>query len=1220
MTYASWVPMFASKYGKAAKIMVLGSAVLCGAPALADVDFSKLGDILRGDRDLLRDDDLVFSGNLVFSDNSGVSVEPTQIFFMTSDSKIATVRRVVLDGGYLWNRSLAVGRIFNLPWDVIADVTSSDISSSGVVLTVSVVDPVGRGRIADRIDDKTAFADYAAAADFNYDGYDELMVHTDAGEVFVGTAKNINNMSSGLNWHRMGGQNFDVHNAVRDLTVIELVEPNAIKEKRYKALLVAKPKGENKVILTAQVVDPITLEGRSTALSSELKLPGAKGSIGSISLAVGQFGALDHDQLLVAYRDGERSVRVAAYDVSPTRGYVIRNVLDLGKGEDVVIKKGRLNGVGAFDQAVVWLGNKTEPRSSTLGVLAFDQNLNIANPARLSFGPECFSDFAVGRFDSRQKQDANAPGFNQQVAMLWRPNCGSHNDSDKKLLVAIYDVDVQHGYQISPASSYYEQINADVHFGYGQLAAGDLQGRSLRLGSPVKLTSKETSYRVALQSPPMHVDWAVPMGAAEPSVLNLSAAPDRFYTTYSSSSTASVAASHKKSVGAASGGFFKVEGALGGAWDKDNFFAAQTKGSIQWKTDVTNDALFSQDKARTDELKAGSGFSDMLWYSSTIHYSYVYPVLGQSVCPDSRPDCSESEQGPMVAQFGVDTVVKPVYEAGAGVEWYQPVTEPGNVFSYPNSKEQLSSRKVNPGFQALTEAEPSWVFTDGIPVDQAYRWDQSAKSEKTLATTTSFNVEQGGGVKSLLTKGVYAQVDTLAGATRNDLDMRQDTSSTRLSQSTGITLSKGGQVFPDPGSYKYAVQAYIFGRNRPDNWPDFAHAAADIRTHGPIQVGYNADLESAGGWWQRTYTLPDVALNHPSRWRIETKAVDDQAGTACRGSACAVFNEANVNDVWNSQFYWMRGFFVTSVGTTPAETLEGSLQKSELTAGERVSLRARVYNYSLAGIAGGNRVKVRFYGQVWNRNGNRPTGGSFLIDEKTYDYLPGFGTAPSDDLNWIWAETEFDPSPYENKDLVFWMAVWLEDGKGQKAAEMPDHGLTSLPGTLNSMTQLAAGGGGLLERHSNNIGLYRYAFHVFPAKDVAPLAAAEFSESPDADVLVSEEKVKRRDKTKAVKFRVTPRQSVFPGDTVTVELILENLDVPVDLPTDVYFFDSDPDMNPEDESDAPFESERISYMGAYEKLSVEVPYVAEHCGKNVIYAVVPERNIKVKTRFRVICR
>jgi hypothetical protein len=136
------------------------------------------------------------------------------------------------------------------------------------------------------------------------------------------------------------------------------------------------------------------------------------------------------------------------------------------------------------------------------------------------------------------------------------------------------------------------------------------------------------------------------------------------------------------------------------------------------------------------------------------------------------------------------------------------------------------------------------------------------------------------------------------------------------------------------------------------------------------------------------------------------------------GKFCAVFNDAKPSDVWLSPFHWMRGFYVT-----PAATNDTSAQMSQLTAGETVRLNARVYNYSLANMPVGSEVKVRFYGQPWNTANNTPTGQSFLIDEKAYSPIPGIGQSPSNEFNWIMAETQFDPSPYANKDIVFWVLV-----------------------------------------------------------------------------------------------------------------------------------------------------------------------------------------------------
>ena len=60
------------------------------------------------------------------------------------------------------------------------------------------------------------------------------------------------------------------------------------------------------------------------------------------------------------------------------------------------------------------------------------------------------------------------------------------------------------------------------------IAAGDLQGRSFRLGQGTKVTVDRTQPTVVLAMPPMHADYISPSGNNSPTVLNLSVAPDGF--------------------------------------------------------------------------------------------------------------------------------------------------------------------------------------------------------------------------------------------------------------------------------------------------------------------------------------------------------------------------------------------------------------------------------------------------------------------------------------------------------------------------------------------------------------------------------------------------------------------------------------------------------------------------------------------------------------------
>src|SRR5256885_318450 len=63
----------------------------------------------------------------------------------------------------------------------------------------------------------------------------------------------------------------------------------------------------------------------------------------------------------------------------------------------------------------------------------------------------------------------------------------------------------------------------------------DTQGRSLLLGQPTKITiSQPVQPSVVIGVPPMHVDWISPdpLDGVPAQVINLSAVPDGFNTTY----------------------------------------------------------------------------------------------------------------------------------------------------------------------------------------------------------------------------------------------------------------------------------------------------------------------------------------------------------------------------------------------------------------------------------------------------------------------------------------------------------------------------------------------------------------------------------------------------------------------------------------------------------------------------------------------------------------
>jgi hypothetical protein len=264
----------------------------------------------------------------------------------------------------------------------------------------------------------------------------------------------------------------------------------------------------------------------------------------------------------------------------------------------------------------------------------------------------------------------------------------------------------------------------------------------------------------------------------------------------------------------------------------------------------------------------------------------------------------------------------------------------------------------------------------------------------------------------------------------------------------------------------------------------------DVAGTGPMFAGFladpissvntpNTDLSCSGSdiWWQKVYTAPDVALNHPGRWNWN------------KAKRLASFVTADSTPIIeDNYFYLMKGFFISKKGNTNGPNL------AEANLSDSLTLSARVYNYSLVTTTA--PVHVRFYGQLYCtssgsgenscKNGNAICrtpglcGNSFQIgSDQVIPSIAGFkanGTEP----NWALANVDFEPSKFTsgNAYMVFWVVTWMQDAGGRLVAEMPGHGLTSVPTpNLTQITQTP------IQQYSNNVGMYgvHQHFYVCPA-------------------------------------------------------------------------------------------------------------------------------------------
>ena len=435
----------------------------------------------------------------------------------------------------------------------------------------------------------------------------------------------------------------------------------------------------------------------------------------------------------------------------------------------------------------------------------------------------------------------------------------------------------------------------------------------------------------------------------------------------------------------------------------------------------------------------------------------------------------------MFVMFSGPTVTLQESVGGASLEWYQPIHEVGNVFSYPWSLEQLQAAEG--GIDLLTSSDPDGFATDSSTHTAEATWagQQTTTSTSGTASNISWKVstsvtESAGIFGGAVGSQSFSYNGSVAISTLNTL-------TTKVGESTGIGIVKPG-TFPSPPLYQYPIFPYVFGDNPVPGTLQNLNLGTQLQTSGILRAAYTADPTdpTAGSWWQGAYTWPDVAVNHPARW--STQLITPTApqpncipvAATSRNQACVTFNPPET-DIWTSEFHYMKGLLITPAGVSG----EGP-QLTQAIAGVPLLLRTRVYNYSLADMP--SRQQHRrpvLRSAVGPERCSFLPGNAFLIDSVQLPPLPGFNSASSGGTtpNWTTASTEkLDTTSYGDQYLVFWVLVYMTGAQGL-VPEMPGHGLTAIPPTLDSIAAATA----YLEPYSNNIGFYRSLFYIALASE-----------------------------------------------------------------------------------------------------------------------------------------
>jgi len=687
----------------------------------------------------------------------------------------------------------------------------------------------------------------------------------------------------------------------------------------------------------------------------------------------------------------------------------------------------------------------------------------------------------------------------------------------------------------------------------------------------------------------MHIDYILPASstASDWQVINFTAVPDTYNSSYAmsemtSNQTADTNRTSYTYATAETGG-----GTLSYKLPVVGNISASLKSVTENKNEIVSEQYVFQQNEFQYNASTTTGLGDEIWYDESTFNVYYYPVLGQTICPTGESSCAPADEQPLYVAISGPNSAGTGPGPGASTEWYQPVHETGNIFSYPWNETMLA-QQIPQGIQLLSG--PQSFFTDDSSQAQHLSWSQSGDNSQTAGTTNTHSYEKsysltGGGIVANLvgssTPGNFSYNDSSSISTLNK-------SSSSVGASQGVTIVKPGS-FLENSLYQYQVQPFIFGRLSSPNTVDAVSLPQNIQTTGPLQTAFaaNPSNSNAGSWWSGSpYAQAiDVALNHPRRWNISTPS-GTQTTLNCLVAGgrnnCLTFNEPDASDLWNSEFYWMRGLFVTVNG------LDGP-QRNQATAGEEVNLQARIYNYSFMDMPSNSTIKVQFYRQAIN--GTIPSGDSVLIAEESANPLPGFNSTNSPDTpNWAMVTTTLDTTGLDNTYHIFWVVVWVEDGSGNLLTELQGHGLDAKPGTLTSIDQVSlemVDLDGANTTFSNNVGYLHLKFYIAPASTQLPGA--------ELDAVLS------------IQNAVVTPEDATPGEKVIISADITSDDAAANAVHVQFFPDASVweahQADPSQPVPRPFDLELIPHIGAGETDRLEVPYRADNCGTQHILIV-----------------
>lgn len=621
---------------------------------------------------------------------------------------------------------------------------------------------------------------------------------------------------------------------------------------------------------------------------------------------------------------------------------------------------------------------------------------------------------AAGNFDD---EDANA-----EVVLIHR----GHNDYCH---IQIYDIEAfyiekeKHTYLNVYAKDY--DHKAKMNGRAMDVVAADVDGDGILLGEPFHFRVEGRIVPlIEMGAPPQHIDYIMPndRSATSPEVLPLTVNNGGFYVQMGTETTSTEKASTTSKNTLDFGVSLDIKAGVD--------LGVPKKDSVGVSTEITggfdHHGVDTTGKTQTETKKIDvtdtADNDDFVYFTKNTVDVYRYPILGH-LGPNET-----GTVGQQYAQLIIPSEVDHLKSTGRVLDWYQPIHQVGNIFSYPWTYQgKTIDESIEHYYGTFGDMEkPGWN-PGGLSTTNkdSYKmhWGSTEQTDSSKTVSNSFTAGLTLGVSGIATYPGEGQVSgsITASTELGKTFEHSSTTTTTMSQGTYFQLNTPG--FKDD-AYSYPFSSALYSDD------------SSMKVQHVIDLNGNQMGDMWKGRSGYNSVNSDPALNLPSSYVSN--------------------NQFEFNEQGYDRFDMKGLAFLDS---------DGNPQSPLFLEGDKITLLVRVYNYAFVPTPDKVKVQVNVLSSddqhIWTHSGIDLTG-------DTYSAIPGWGN-PEGDPNWKWASTTLDTTSLAGKYLKF--LVVLDPDNSISEIEGHDLGVGSMRSDPSDELGLALDVN-VEDKYTNNVGLH----------------------------------------------------------------------------------------------------------------------------------------------------